>query len=811
MAGKYILFNIMSRQRYNKQGGVGVKRNNGNKRPKIDIKDLDVKKLEKMVKQIHSSGFIAEPLHKIRQTLEAQGYLERNKNILKVNHEKLEQRRRRKPQFNKKIRNMYKDKGPMNAPDAQLEKEGLIVANKNAPKKLYLNPSDYTVNTTNLPMIEVLPISPVLLVDNFIDAIWGVGLMALAQGIAPGASTQVGNNQVPTLWFFVLCLVFDLWTGMQGQYSYFKAAPQWYWEIRTAVLPTRRGKYAYQFNVPSTFFGPGGVLPNGLPLRRDISSLQAYSGSGSLQLLSTVQPNVTVDDIIDNISDVCNGIFKDMERLSVTCKVIPDNTDTNVYKSSIGIFAATVPDENPDDQLFSWSRFYIETPVSEWEYWLMFLGWADTMSVDRDAVPTRRTSQYIFQEFQSGCNLTGRILRGMAGKHKQVRWRVKTLFLEQIVWATMTTLLAADEFYNIKYGSNNINNSTFDNSVLLNISPEYLVTAFGEVMRRVSMTNAVFYDNPQSNLMVMSGIKFYAGPYETIGNLPRFIVESLADLNEILVPTKRMGDIHTVVVIGSGGNFGLNPFNNGNSVQYDLTSLATSLNPQIPAVSYTLKNSPVAGMFDYFNIDDFTRANYVGTEITNAMEAVENTVTALVGNMKTTPSSAHVNNCTLMYYTMVLQANPQMRAEMIERYKNHNPKIKIDAIANWTILYGAQVIDVINKYPFSPDQVVYDLTRLLAVTLVPLNSWIPIFKENYRMPGGVGQLTGLANWLVTSSKKYAYPIATQGGAEQDQLLDTLVAQNMGGGFSFLKDITKGVADMFLPGIGGMVVEGLMPD
>lgn len=704
--------------------------------------------------------------------------------------------------YQKKVENL-----PINHPNG-----GKAIGDVNnvmMPEKVYLNPSAYKVSPTVLPQREVTDINIPIYVPAFEDLGSTVGLIAQAMGITPLETTLWYNQSIGSCYLFKVCVLFDLWYALFGQYSIVTTAPKWYWDLRSAILPTRRGKFSYKWVVPETFIGTAeSMFPTGVPMTCgdetgvNLSWLGDYTQPNAV--LNNIMPNITDLQLVDSAGEIMTIFFTAMERLSPLSKMInkddPTAASTNPYFRSVAAFTSNVPLYSPLSPEDRWANFTMEVPINDNEKWLACLGLPDgrrALSDDMNATWVR-TGTVTFNEMLTSNYLAYYILNGNRDTLRHTALRTKQLSLESIMWSITTTLVQGDMLYNEKAGTNSIDNTTWLRSVMKNLSPNYLIQALAPVLRKWIMYNNCYWNNLNTDAYSIAGSKYYVGGSLTTVPVPRMIGETLADLSPIRFSKKRE-DYFLVCVLTAAGNFGVDPTQDGNGLMGDLTNLVRAMFPGVTATSYQLQ--AIHPGFTYFDVSDMYKCNFVGTLATEGASAIAEVYAALQGNIDLMPGSSHVNDSTLMYYTDVLKY-PQ--DDIIVMEGNDKPMKKKGGstrvgITNWTKLYDASTHSLVNSFPFTQNQVSYDLTRLRTYTVSDPIWFAAIYKTNYALTYSRGEVNLYRQLVIDSAKVYAHPLSTIGGMEQNQMLVDATTQNIGGGFSLIGDLVKGI-----PFVGDLV-------
>jgi hypothetical protein len=687
-------------------------------------------------------------------------------------------------------------------------------------KEKFLNPSQYTIITPKMPAVQTIDINVPVYQKALTKAAAVSSFIAMAMGIAVDETiTLQDGSVVGTIWFYTATIAYDLYQAMAGSYSLFDSAPKWYWDLRCAVAPASRGGFAYNFYVPDTFFGLDGLYPSGFPLVVDDENSNTLGwktgNTGGQDSLQVAIPPITVLDFADNGSYVANAIWTSMSNLSESTKIIPNPYGENPYTKSVAAFMAYVPENALDTTNDRWSTFSSEVLINQWEEWVAFLGLAEfNVGIDTEGINFTRTGKHCMKEYQYADYLGDRIVCGKYGKVPTEYIRKKQISLEWIAGNIITQLVGADAFYNSKAGTNSINNVGWDMSVLYNLPISYINMALMAVLRRWQLLNAAYFDNPDSLAYSLTGRKFYVGASGVIEMTSRMIKEFLADMGPIC-QTSTIGSFKTVPVIVAYGNFAMDPTNNGDGTVpfYDLTHLVNMMyQTATPAISYTTQMN-YQGLLAYIDITNTAIADFTGPQVPIAEQAITDAFAVLQGNLDCGAASANNNESTLAYYTLLLNFSTITSLERFEKKKKFVSQKKTDVqapILAWTILYGATFNQLNNKYTFTSDLVSYDLSRGLCVSFQQPPFHAAVFKETNYLLYSQDELVLFASNVVNGAKLFIHPIATNGGFEANEMIQTFTTQNIGGGFGGL---AKGLLSK-IPIVGellGGLAEGLLGD
>jgi len=461
-----------------------------------------------------------------------------------------------------------------------------------------------------------------------------------------------------------------------------------------------------------------------------------------------------------------------------------------------------------------WSTFSLEVPVNQWEEWVGFLGLATfNQAFDVNNNPYTRTGKHAMKEYQYADYLGDRILCGKVGAVPTEYIRKKQISLEWIAGFLITQLVGADAFYNELAGTNSINNASWPRSVLYNLPISYVNMSLMAILRRWQLVNAAYYDNPDSLAYALTGRKFYVGASTVTEITSRAIKEMLGDMSPICQKST-MGAFKTVPVIVAFGNFAMDPTNDGTGVVpfSNLTALINMMyQTATPAIQYTTSPN-LEGLPGYIDVTNSTFADFTGPGIPVAEQAITDAFAVLQGNLDCGIASGNNNESTLDYYTLLLSLPTQSSIEKMEvrkRFKDNRVRNKeVELIANWTVTYGATFLQLNNKYTFTTDLVNYDLSRGVCISFQDPPFHAAIYKEPNYLLYSKDEMILFSNNVVNGAKLFIHPIATNGGYEVNEMLQTFSTQNMGGGFGGLaKGLLKGIP--FVGDLLGDIVEELL--
>jgi len=701
------------------------------------------------------------------------------------------------------------DRVPINKPDGV---QGATKVEYGVDKK-FLNPSEYSLITPEMPSVQAIDINVPLYVPALTKASAISAFIAMAMGIAVDETITLADaTVVGTLYFYAQTIAYDLYLSMSGSYSIFDSAPKWYWDLRCAVAPASRGGFAYSWIVPDTFIGaPNSVYPLYYPIiisDNDTNSLGYKTSSAPLDLIQVAPVAVAVQDILDTGAYTANAIWTAMSNLSESTKIVPNPYDDNPYTKSITAFLAYRPDAALDTVNDRWSTYQSEVPFSQWEEWVAFMGFPNfDNGIDAAGNAYTRTGKHVMKEFQYADYLGDRILCGKYGKVPTEYIRKKQISLEWLGGALLTQLVNADAFYNDFAGTNSINNAAWPKSVLYNIPISYINMVLASILRRHQLLNAAYFDNEDSLAFSLTGRKWNVGASAVTEVVTRYIKEFLGDCVPV-VQRSSMGSFKTVAVITCFGNFSLDPTNDGSgTVPFDdLTGLINMMyQTATPAILYQVAPNN-QGMFAYIDVTTQGIANFTGTAVAVAEQAITDAFGVLQGNLDCGVTSSNNNDCTLLYYSLLLNMptiGSKEKLEKKKKFKNSGKRERdLVGIVDWTLTYGATFNQLSNKYAFTADLVSYDLTRGVTISFHRPPFHAAVYKEPNYLLYSQDEMVLFNNSIVNGAKLFAHPIATRGGYEPNEIIQQCTTQDLGGMFGGMaKSLLSGI-----PMVGGLLGE-----
>jgi len=445
-------------------------------------------------------------------------------------------------------------------------------------------------------------------------------------------------------------------------------------------------------------------------------------------------------------------------------------------------------------------------------------GLSTSTSTDIYGVTYYRTGVFTFNDFATVANMGNRMYStSWFEEEREVVIRIKQYSLEEVVWWATGILMAADIYREGEMGFNGIDNSTWPGGVMYNVAPQALFTTAAIICAQYAKTQALFGDNPQSNSYPCNGLVWYAGPTWNDTLVSQAIMEFVGDTK----PVDR--DIYngsmvlrTIPLFVCTGTFGISPFMGSTTQNYgDLTPYLQALYPNIPESKFILNNAALSATNLYYLDPRQTyNAFFALANSDNILEMYTESWGSLDAYTFVGPPGADASLRTTLWYTKLVAVSAVLETNdkiSVIRDKGRSKELVAPPPEiEWSYLRRAKITDLVNKSPIDSYFLSIDRYRPLPFSTIPLITYTSLFKEGFRLQTEKGNPTDYVQTMIKFILPFVYQQASNGASVVTMMQKEWQAQNLGGGFDFIKNMGKSLLSN-IPVVGpilGEIIGGL---
>jgi len=635
----------------------------------------------------------------------------------------------------------------------------------------------------DLPQVSTIDIVVDPYVNHFVNlgAQWSWFLFSKKIGADLTTSTSVGV--LGQLYMAACAITLDLFQSMKGGQSYFNTVPPHYLELFRALGIKERMGHKYSWNIPAdqALFGVGGFLstmagnPTGsFPLYNGDTnvSLSWITSSGSNANLNTSLPALTDDLVFSEFYAVAMDLFSQLSDVDGSFSLVSVGAPT-AYDKSIGIFSACSPLSVGLSQNNDFCAFTNEVVVYPHEYWCAMIGLAFTPEPN-----PLRAGVWSINEYQTASAYGLRLISGVRGKRRPVRPRYKYFYLEEFVIAVLVSMIQADLFNNEQYGSDDINQLLMTKSALGAIwSGDLLAGIASVVVNRFWCTSWLSADKTRTGDYPLFGMKYYTAQITQFISAPQSIIESIASSMPFYLGKGLWDEAYCGILVCRGSMYA-NIFEStsvGNSEF--LQSFVQNMYPSSTIVSYGFNPTNTSGMTEMLDPNVTNIAQFLGTSTADAMVMYNTIIQAQQGNYSTCLADANVHmDNTILHYSKI---------GVLPSQDNDNDKgqdeDKSSVADPWTDYATITLTGISNIIPFSPNLTSDDMSKVIAVSLVPQVVYQGIFNEIVSLPMDEFGVTNIVELNLLSYIGFAHHYSGD-GFESSKINDVKIVQQQGGGF-----------------------------